>query len=55
MVVLRGHSKSITSLSWIEEDNVLLSASLDGTINMWNESLKSLISVFKLLNFNLKE
>lgn len=44
---LAGHSKGVISLSWFEEDELLLSCSLDGTIRLWSERLASALVVFK--------
>lgn len=36
---LKGHSAPITALHWSRDSNILASASLDGTILVWNSSL----------------
>ena len=46
-VRFRGHTKSVTSVSWFEEDGIFLSGSIDGTIRLWSENLKTNICVFK--------
>lgn len=45
--ILSGHSKGVISLSWFEEDELVLSCSLDGTIRLWSERLASALVVFK--------
>ena len=48
-VRFRGHTKSVTSVSWFEEDGIFLSGSIDGTIRLWSENLKTNICVFKYM------
>lgn len=46
-VCFQGHTKSVTSTTFFEEDNIFLSSSLDGTIRLWSTSLAANICIFK--------
>ncbi|GMH36177.1 hypothetical protein BSKO_04045 [Bryopsis sp. KO-2023] len=45
--LLAGHTKAVQSLSWFDEESLMLSGSSDGTIRLWSERLCSNLVVFK--------
>lgn len=36
---LKGHSMPVTALDWSMDSSILASASLDGTVHVWNSSV----------------
>jgi len=47
---LTGHASTVTGLSWMHDDHVLCSASLDGTVIFWNCQTRQRLQDFDYAN-----